>query len=108
VGATRENCREVLEYFLGDAARDVDQGAIDKVVDSPVVVAGIRTAYLNELLELVPQIEYLAFDVAPNAKTMPFDLNGQVVNRRMKGCYDVVLDFGTARRQSVPLVQNRP
>jgi hypothetical protein len=25
VGATRENCREVLEYFLGDAARDVDQ-----------------------------------------------------------------------------------
>jgi hypothetical protein len=48
--------------------------AIDKVVNSSVVVAGIRTAYLYELLELVPQIEYLASDVAPNAKTMPFDL----------------------------------
>jgi hypothetical protein len=70
VGATRENCREVLEYFLGDAAKDVDQSAIDKVVASSVVVTGIRTCYLYELLELVPQIEYLAFDVAPNLKTV--------------------------------------
>jgi hypothetical protein len=95
VGATQETCREFLQYFLGDAVRDVDQSAIDKVVNSSVVVTGIRTAYLYELLELVPQIEYLAFDIAPNLKTMPFDLNGQVINKNMRGYYDVVLNFGT-------------
>jgi hypothetical protein len=95
VGATQETCREFLQYFLGDAAREVDQNAIDKVVNSSVIVTGIRTAYLYELLDLIPQVEYLAFDLAPNARTMPFDLNRQSLEKRMRGHYDVVLNFGT-------------
>jgi hypothetical protein len=75
--------------------RKVDQAAVDKVVNSSVIVTGIRTAYLYELLELVPQIEYLALDIAPNLRTMPFDLNGQWLERQMRGHYDVVLNFGT-------------
>lgn len=95
VGATKENCLDFLQYFLGDRAHSVDQEALDKVVKSSVIVHGIRTAYLYELLVLVPQIEYLAFDLAPNDRTMPFDLNGQDLPKLMKGHHDVVLNFGT-------------
>jgi hypothetical protein len=95
VGATKENSLDFLQYFLGNAAHNVDQEALDKVIKSSVVVTGIRTAYLYEILNLIPQVEYLAFDIAPNDKTMSFDLNGQDLPRRMKGHYDVVLNFGT-------------
>lgn len=95
VGATKENSTEFLRYFLGDAVENVDQDALQKVIDSSVVKTGIRTAYLYEMLALVPQIEYLAFDIAPNDKTMTFDLNWHEIPRKMRGYYDVLLNFGT-------------
>lgn len=95
VGATRETCLDILEYFLGPAAHKVDQDKLNKVIAGSVIQAGIRTTYLYELLELIPQIEYLAFDLAPNERTIGFDLNGQFLERHMRGAWDVLLNFGT-------------
>jgi hypothetical protein len=95
VGATHETCLEFLEYFIGPDVRKIDASALDKIVASSTPTTGVRTTYLYELLDLIPQVEYLAFDIAPDPRTFAFDLNGQRLERRMRAHYDVVLNFGT-------------
>lgn len=95
VGATHETCLEFLEYFIGPDVRKIDASALEKIVASSTPTTGVRTTYLYELLDLIPQVEYLAFDIAPDPRTFAFDLNGQRLERRMRAHYDVVLNFGT-------------
>jgi len=55
---------------------------------------GERTAFVSELLDLTT-VSYLGYDVCPSPGTQIFDLNIERLPASLRGCFDLVLNFGT-------------
>jgi hypothetical protein len=92
----QEQIREFVANQGGSAVSDAKlQAEIERLVHFSNPRRGERTTMLSEITDLT-NIEYDSIDVCPGLKnTEILDLNFDTLPNRMRGHYDVVLNFGT-------------
>jgi hypothetical protein len=88
---TAEDVVRFCRRFGQDAASDV----ADDLAERSRVRPGRQKLFLSELMR-VAGFDYTSYDVCPGEDTIVFDLNREEMPAGDRGCYDLVLNFGTS------------
>jgi hypothetical protein len=89
---------QIDEFVAGHGGASISPSALDlakrKLVYFSTPRPKERTTLLSEITDLVG-IQYNSIDVCPGLKTEILDLNFDPLPERLRGQYDVVMNFGT-------------
>jgi hypothetical protein len=93
--ASEAQIRAFVRHQGQRVADDALASEIARLVYFSTPRAGERTTFLSEITDLTP-IVYSSIDVAPGLKTTILDLKFDRLPARMRGAFDLVLNFGTS------------
>jgi hypothetical protein len=92
---TEEKIRAFVSHQGQSVSDDVLASEIKRLVYFSTPREGERMTFLSEITDLT-NIEYASIDICPGLKTDIVDLNFEQLPEKMRGRFDVVLNFGTS------------